>query len=140
MMLGQFLVEADVPLGVIVSENGANATKKNGYSLVASREAMVEILEKGDVLAMLFQRLQGLGHVVFGTGLIHIRKKSLLVNTIVVGQAYEALDRFTWLGGTSQWREGLHHGQGYGYTGPLEKTSSIQKVHHKAILILTILL
>jgi hypothetical protein len=103
MMLRKFLVQADVPLGVIVSEDWANPAKEYGYSLVPSREAVVEVLEKGDILSVLFQRLQGLGHVVVGTGLIHIRKESLLVNTIVVGQAYEALDRFTWLGGTSQW-------------------------------------
>ena len=73
-----------------MSEDRANATKKDGYSLVTSREAMVEVLEQGDVLTVLSQRLQGLGHFVFCPGLIDVREESLLVNPVVVGQADES--------------------------------------------------
>ena len=92
MVLSQFLVEADVQLGVIVSKDGAYAAQENGDALVSAGKAMVEILEQGDVLAVFFQRLERLRHVVANSSLRYVWKEGLLVDTVVVGKTDKSLD------------------------------------------------
>ena len=95
MVLSQFLVEADVALCIIVGKDGSNSTQEDGDPLVSTGESMVKVLKNSHVLTVLFERLEGLGHVVLCPWLIDVREKGFLVNPVVIGQADEALDWFT---------------------------------------------
>tara|TARA_B100000686_G_scaffold232393_1_gene240012 strand:+ start:306 stop:608 length:303 start_codon:yes stop_codon:yes gene_type:complete len=94
MILSEFLVKADVTLGIVVGEDGANSAQEDGNALVSTRESMIEILKNSYVLSVLFERLESFGHFVVLAGLVSWRKESLLVHSVVVGEAYETLDWF----------------------------------------------
>ena len=47
IVLRQFLIQTDVPLFVIMGENGTNPAKKYGHSRMTTSESMIQILENG---------------------------------------------------------------------------------------------
>ena len=61
---------------------------------MASGKAVIQVGEGGEILAVFFQRLESLRHVVVLSHLFGVGKESLLVDAIVVGQAAKAPDRF----------------------------------------------
>ena len=103
VVLGQFLVEADVALGIIMGEDGPHPAQEDGNALVPTRESMVEVLENGEVLTVLLKGLQGLGHLVIRARLVGVGKKGLLVDAVVVREADEAFHRLARLAGGRAW-------------------------------------
>lgn len=112
MMLCKFLIEAYVSLGIIVSEDWANAAKKDGDTLVTACETVIKILENRKVFTMLFQRLEGFRNIIVFPGLSGIWEKGFLVDTVVVGETDKALDWLTIsVGSTSDRNHRFKHGQ-----------------------------
>ena len=84
MIFSQLLVEADISLGVVVRKNRSHSTQEHWNTLVPSGKTVVKIGKYREILAMLFERLQRLRHVVVCPGLALIREEGLLVNTVVI--------------------------------------------------------
>jgi hypothetical protein len=84
IVLRQFLIQTDVPLFVIMGENGTNPAKKYGHSRMTTRESMIQILENGYVFSMLFQGGQSLGHFVSASLIRDRRKECLLINPVII--------------------------------------------------------
>ena len=76
MVLGKFLIEADVSFGIIVSKDRTYSTQEYRNALVTTGEPMVQILKHGYVLSVFFERLEGFGHFVVGPGLVDAGKKA----------------------------------------------------------------
>ena len=76
MMLCEFLIEAYVSLGIIMSEDRTNATEQDGDTLVAAGETVIKILENCEVLTMFPQSLEGFRNIVVFTGLSGIWEKA----------------------------------------------------------------
>ena len=94
VVLGQFLIEADVALGIIMGEDGSHPAQEDGNALVPTRESMVEVLKNGKVLTVLFERFESFGHFVVWPGLVYVREKGFLVDAVIIGKTYEALTGF----------------------------------------------
>ena len=113
-----------------MSKNGAYTIEQHWNALVTAGEAVVEILKQGNVFAVLFQCLERLRHIIAGSSLTEIGKEGLLVNSIVVGQANEALDWFLDWRSASQRGQRLQHRKRNRYSCALEKFSSINTHFH----------
>lgn len=59
---------------------------------MSAGEAVIEIGKDGEILAMFFERLESVRHLVIATALGG--EKGLLVNAVVIGKADHALHRF----------------------------------------------
>ena len=120
------LIEADVAFGIIVGEDGSHPTQEDGNALVPTRESMVEVLKNGNVLTVLFERFESFGHFVVWPGLVCVREKGFLVDAVIIGKTYEALDRLSDFLSRLDFRQRFKHGQSDRYPCCFEKIPAVQ--------------
>ena len=94
---------------------------------MATGEAVIQVGENGEIIAMLLERFESRRKVVLAPRLVLIRKEGLLVDAVVVGKADHAFD---WLLSLFQSRaarrdHGFQHGKGEANTTSTKEGSSI---------------
>ena len=106
MILCQLLIKTNIALSVVMGKHRPHSTQKNRHPLMPAGKTMIEVGKNGKVLPVLLQGLQGLRHLVVGSNLSLIRKESLLVDSIIIGEAHEPLHR---AGGGARCPRGWNH-------------------------------